>query len=164
MRVSCAFVLEKSAAFCDHALSQAETMIIAEHLESCEECAHVYAQQDRLEISAPNLSDDVVDLLHDPRYWDDMDGTLNSLIEETSFSANTKRSTIDRTHIFLIALVVLCVGWGFYQQSRVSALSVVVDSQQNELKRLHEMYLQTPLEPPNPYLSPGTSQQVRYDL
>ena len=44
MDASCAFVLEKSAAFCDDALSEAETAIIAQHLERCTTCAKVYAQ------------------------------------------------------------------------------------------------------------------------
>lgn len=163
MRVSCAFVLEKSSAFCDHALSEAETMIIAEHLESCEECAYFYAQQERLEILPPKLSEESADQLYDPRYWDDMDAHLNHLIEETSFAHPPKKS-FDGFHMLLIALALLCAGFGLYQQSRVSALSVVVESQQNELERLHEIYLQAPLEPPNPYISPNKPQQVRYDL
>ena len=163
MRVSCAFVLEKSSAFCDHALSEAETTLIADHLDSCDECAQFYAQQDRLEILPPNLSEDISDQMYDPRYWDDMDTHLNNLIEETYFSS-PRQKFFDFFHMLLIALALLCMGFGLYQQSRVSALSVVVESQQKELERLHEIYLQTPLEPPNPYISPNKPQQVRYDL
>ena len=77
---------------------------------------------------------------------------------------HTKRA-FDYNHMVLAALVLLCIGWGLYQQSRAQALSIVVDSQQQELERLHNIYMQVPVDVPNPYIPPqGTTQQVRYDL
>lgn len=161
MQSSCAFVLEKAAAFYDHALSEAETSIIAEHLESCTECAHIYTQMDRLEIEPPRYHFGSQEDIDAPGYWDDMDKVLESELEHTY---HQKEKRLDYTHMILAALVFICVGWGVYQQSRVQALSIVVDSQQQELERLHNIYMQAPVGVPNPYTAPNTSQQVRYDL
>jgi hypothetical protein len=161
MQSSCAFVLEKSAAFCDHALSDAETSMIVEHLTSCADCARVYAELERLEIEPPRYRFGEMDDLDNPEYWDDMDRVLDA---ELNHTLHPKGSRFDYSHIILAAVVLLCVGWGLYQQSRVQALSIVVESQQKELERLHNMYMQAPVGVPNPYTAPGTAQQVRYDL
>tara|TARA_Y100001954_G_C15596474_1_gene495830 strand:+ start:269 stop:757 length:489 start_codon:yes stop_codon:yes gene_type:complete len=162
MQASCAFVQEKSSAFFDDALSDAESSLIAEHLSSCEDCARIYAQLEKLEIEPPRYQIGGMDDLDDPDYWTEMDRVLDAEIER---SIQNKERKFDYNHIILAALVLLCIGWGLYQQSRAQALSIVVDSQQKELERLHNIYMQVPVEVPNPYIPPqDTTQQVRYDL
>ena len=162
MQASCAFVQEKSSAFFDHALSEAETSLIAEHLSSCEDCSRLYAQLEKLQIEPPRYSIEGMEDLEDPEYWSEMDRVLDAEIDRSMH--HTKRA-FDYNHMVLAALVLLCIGWGLYQQSRAQALSIVVDSQQQELERLHNIYMQVPVDVPNPYIPPqGTTQQVRYDL
>ena len=162
MQASCAFVQEKSSAFFDHALSEAENSLIAEHLSSCEDCACLYAQLEKLDIEPPRYRIGGMDELEDPDYWSEMDHVLDAEIDR---SMQNKRKNFDYNHVILAALVLICVGWGLYQQSRAQALSIVVDSQQQELERLHNIYMQVPVDVPNPYIPPqGTTQQVRYDL
>lgn len=162
MQASCAFVQEKSSAFFDHALSESETSLIVEHLSSCEDCSRIYAQLEKLEIEPPRYSIGGMDDLEDPEYWSEMDKVLDAEIDR---SMQTQDKKFDYNHMILAALVLLCVGWGLYQQSRAQALSIVVDSQQQELERLHNIYMQVPVDVPNPYVpNQGTTQQVRYDL
>ena len=162
MQASCAFVQEKSSAFFDHALSEAESGLITEHLSSCEDCACLYAQLEKLYIEPPRYQSGAMDEFEDPEYWSEMDRVLDAEIDR-SMQGNERR--FDYNHIILAALVLFFVGWGLYQQSRAQALSIVVDSQQQELERLHNIYMQVPVDVPNPYLPPqGTTQQVRYDL
>jgi hypothetical protein len=163
MQASCAFVLEKSAAFCDNALSEAETTLISEHLEICPDCAEIYAQMSRLDIRPPRMSVGSMDVLEDPEYWAEMDDHLNSVLEQESVPVGGGKKWDHRSSL-LVAIALLCVGWGFYQQSRVAALSIVVQSQQKELQRLHDIYMQVPVEAPNPYIAPSKPQQARYDL
>ena len=92
----------------------------------------------------------------------EMDRVLDAEIDR---SIQYKKKRFDYTHMILAALALLCVSWGLYQQSRAQALSIVVDSQQKELERLHDIYMQVPVDVPNPNnSSQGTTQQVRYDL
>jgi predicted anti-sigma-YlaC factor YlaD len=163
MQASCAFVLEKSAAFFDNALSEAETILISEHLEICLDCAQIYTEMDRLDIQPPRMCRDSIDILEDPEYWDEMDESLSSALDEQS-SSGGRYKRWDRRHLLLVAITLFCVGWGFYQQSRVVALSIVVESQQKELKRLHDIYMQVPVDVPNPYIVPSKPEQARYDL
>ena len=118
---------------------------------------------DRLDIRPPRMSVDSIDVLVDPEYRTDMDEHLNSVIDQDSFSKGISKKW-DHTHFLLVAIALLCVGWGFYQQSRVAALSIVVENQQKELKRLHDIYMQVPVEVPNLYIAPSKPQQARYDL
>ena len=162
MQASCAFVQEKSSAFFDDALSEAESSLIAEHLSSCEDCARIYAQLEKLKIEPPRYGMEIMDDLDDPEYWTDMDRVLDAELDR---SAQHIKKRFDYNHMILAALVLLCIGWGLYQQSRVQVLSIVVDSQQKELERLHNIYMQVPADVPNPYIPPqNTTQQVRYDL
>ena len=162
MQASCAFVLEKSAAFCDNALSEAETTLISEHLEFCSDCSEIYAQMNRLDIRPPRMSMNSLDVLEDPEYWAKMDQQLNSVLEEAPLLGAGSRW--NSRYLLLASVSLLCIGWGFYQQSRVVALSIVVESQQKELQRLHDIYMQVPVENPNPYIAPSKPQQARYDL
>lgn len=162
MQASCAFVQEKSSAFFDHALSAAESSLIVEHLSLCEDCASLYAKLEKLQIEPPKYRTEEIETFEDPDYWSEMDRVLDAEIDR---SMQNKTRSFDYSHVILAALVLLCVGWGLYQQSRAQALSIVVDSQQQELERLHNIYMQVPADVPNPYIPPqGTTQQVRYDL
>ena len=156
MDASCAFVLEKSAAFCDDALSEAETAIISQHLETCETCSHVYAKMDSLNIHPPKLRSSVV-LFDDPNYWDKMDEELNDVMNETH-----RPSSWDKKHLLLAAVAVFCFGWALYQQSQIAGLSIVVDNQQQELERMHHLFIQNPGNPSSPLQQ--KSQKARYDL
>ena len=53
--ISCAFVLEKAAAWSDDQLSDAEVEILGAHLEQCESCSEVYRSFERLKIQPPRL-------------------------------------------------------------------------------------------------------------
>ena len=162
MQASCAFVQEKSSAFFDDALSDAEGSLIVEHLSSCQDCARLYAKLEKLHIEPPSYKIGTKEELEDPGYWSEMDRVLETEIDINM--SNVKRR-FDSSHMILAALVLLCVGWGLYQHSRAQALSIVVDGQQQELERLHNIYMQVPVDVPNPYIPPqGTTQQVRYDL
>ena len=156
MDASCAFVLEKAAAFCDDALSEAETAIIAQHLEQCPTCSQVYAQMDKLEIHPPKIRSNVM-LFDDPTYWDKMDAELNEVMEE-----NHAPSNWDKRHLILAAVAIFCFGWALFQQSQIAGLSIVVDNQQQELERMHQLFIQNSAE--NPGSLQKKSQKARYDL
>jgi len=156
MDASCAFVLEKSAAFCDDALSEAETAIIAQHLERCTTCANVYAQMDRLEIHPPKIRSSVA-LFDDPTYWDKMDAELHDVMNE-----NRVPPSWDKRHLMLAAVAIFCFGWALFQQSQIAGLTIVVDNQEEELERMHLLFIQNSEEAPSSLQQ--KSQKARYDL
>ena len=75
-QVSCVFAQEKSAAFFDNQLSQAEMELVISHIEECETCAQMFAELEQLEIEAPRLQLAARDRIDDPQYWDAMDSKI----------------------------------------------------------------------------------------
>ena len=160
-RVSCVFAQEKSAAFFDQQLSEAETELILSHIEECKTCAAIFANMEQIEISPPKLRSQQLSLLSAPDFWDDMDSTISQAFDE--HSRQKRRRGFDLIHVILAALVLLSMAWGWYQRSQRTGLELVIQAQQQELDRMHQRYIQVPTEniPTEPTIKPTA---VRFDL
>lgn len=161
-RVSCVFAQEKSAAFFDQQLSEAETELILSHIEECNVCAAIFANMEQVEISPPKLHAQQLSLLSAPDFWDDMDSTISQAFDDHSHHQTRKRG-FDQIHFILAALVLLSMAWGWYQQSQRTGLELVIQAQQQELDRMHQRYIQVPTEN-IPTESTIKSTAVRFDL
>ena len=163
MQISCVFAQEKSSAFFDNQLSQAETELLLNHIESCESCAQIFAQLEKIDISPPKLNLATQRLFDEPQYWEEMDAHINQAFEEQKIQEKWAPKRWDRKHFVLVALLLFSVGWGWYQNSQRSGLQLVVESQQQQLDRMHQRFVNVPTES-IPAQSKPKQSPVRFDL
>ena len=159
-QVSCVFAQEKSAAFFDHQLSQAETELVISHIEECETCAQMFAQLEQLEIEVPRLQLATQDRIEDPQYWDAMDSNIYQELDAQERRASPKW---DGKHFVLVALLLLSVGWGWFQSTQRAGLQMVVESQQKQLDQMHQRLVNSPTDP-IPAPAKSKARPVRFDL
>ena len=156
--IPCEVVREKAAAWLEEELSPAETDMIAEHLDKCEECVAFFHSLEQIDLTPPKLrfttSDD---------YWQSMDKVLSHEIDVQEKGGKSKPYVMWEFWV-LAASALLILSWGIYQYQQVSALEQLVESQQRDLERLQRTYAQPASPRAQPYVMPAVHIPSRMEL
>ena len=156
--IPCEIVREKAVAWMDEELSPAETDIVAEHLDRCEDCSEFVERLESIELRPPKLRFATGDA-----FWSKMDSTLSDELDaHDAPTLPAKRVTWER--VAFVALLLFTLVWGIVQHQQVSKLESIVESQQLHLERMQRIYAQPASPRQQPYVMPAVHIPNRMEL
>ena len=118
---------------------------------------------EQLDIEPPRFHIATQHRLEDPHFWDAMDSNIHQELENQAREERWAPQKWDGKHFVLVALLLLSIGWGWFQSSQRAGLQMVVESQQQQLDHMHQRLVNIPTDP-IPAPSKSKASPVRFDL